>query len=63
MPKLIDGKVWVPIIPTPETDGAVGDAMVELSPGDPDYEAIKAWLEKESLALSASSAGSFTRAR
>ena len=63
MPKLIDGKVWVPIIPTPETDGAVGDAMVELSPGDPDYEAIKAWLEKESLALSARSAGSLTRAR
>ena len=42
-PTIIDGKVWVPMIPTPETDGTIGDAMRELSPDDPDYDAILWW--------------------
>jgi hypothetical protein len=43
MPTIIDGKVWVPIIPTPETDGTIGDVMRKLSPDDPDCGAILWW--------------------
>src|SRR6266403_3348720 len=43
MPTIIDGKVWVPIIPTPETDGTIWHAMSELSLEGPDYGAILWW--------------------
>jgi hypothetical protein len=41
-----DGKVWVPMTPTPEADGIIGDAMIEMVPDEEGYEQVKAWIEK-----------------
>ena len=45
-PQIIDDKVFVPICPRPEgPNGLIGDAMVELLPSDPDYLAVRTWIE------------------
>jgi hypothetical protein len=41
---LIDGKVMVPVR-AEGPNGLIGDAMVELLPSDPDYLAVRAWIE------------------
>lgn len=43
-PTIIDGRLWIPMR-AEGRDGLIGDGMVELSPDDPEYEKLKAWIE------------------
>jgi hypothetical protein len=45
-PTLIDGKIWIPLrVEGP--GGLLGDAWVELSPDNPDYEKIRECIERQ----------------
>ncbi len=51
------GRLWVPVIPRPESDrGIIGDAMVELLPDDPQYEALLDWARENNCAPASGSA-------
>ncbi len=50
-PQIVNGKVYVPITPTSEAEGVRGDAMIEMSPEDPEYERVKQWIEANGLAV------------
>jgi hypothetical protein len=41
-----NGKVWIPRRAEAD-DGTIGDAWVELKPGDEGYAETLAWLERE----------------
>jgi len=46
-PYLEDGKLYVPVR-AEGPNGLIGDGWVELSPDDPQYQAVLAWVRENS---------------
>lgn len=44
-PQIVDGKVYVPIMPSVLEDGTCIDGMREMLPEESGYEAVRTWIE------------------
>jgi hypothetical protein len=51
-PQIINNKVYVPMR-AEGPNGLIGDGLVELLPTDPDYLAVRAWIETQLTAPTA----------